>query len=186
MSVATWIIKKRKLPCILRRYAGVTKWRTELIQKIEEQDGHMLLLFGEPPTDVGQIEFVNCLAHQESQILFCKWRDNNFWVIPGGRVDPGETAEETAHRELLEETGATLENMEILCYIHCFMYNLEYWGIVYLGEIKELGSPLDLNEVSEAKLFSEFPENLSNPGPFENQGKALYRAAMRKLSEAGE
>ena len=44
------------------------------------------------------------------------------------------------------------------------MYNLEYWGIAYLGEIKELGIPLDLNEVSEAKLFSEFPENLSDPG----------------------
>ena len=64
------------------------------------------------------------------------------------------------------------------------MYNLEYWGIAYLGEIKELGSPTDLNEVSEAKLFSEFPENLSNPGPFGNQSKALYQAAMCKLSEA--
>ena len=68
----------------------------------------MFLHFGDPPEDVGQIEFVNCVAHQRDQILFCKWRDNNFWVIPGGRVDPGETAEETAHRELLEETGATL------------------------------------------------------------------------------
>ena len=70
--------------------------------------------------------------------------------------NPGETIEETAHRELLEETGATLKDLEVLCYIHCFMYNLEYWGIAYLGEIKELGSPLDLNEVSEAKLFSYF------------------------------
>lgn len=86
----------------------------------------MFLHFGDPPKDVGKIEFVNCVAHQQNRILFCKWRDNNFWVIPGGRVDPGETAEETAHRELLEETGATLENIEVLCYIHCFMYNLEY------------------------------------------------------------
>ena len=155
-----------------------------MIQKIEEQDGHMFLHFGDPPESVGKIEFVNCVAYQRDQILFCKWRDNNFWVIPGGRVDPGETAEETAHRELLEETGATLENIEVLCYIHCFMYNLEYWGMAHLGEIKELGSPLDLNEVSEAKLFSDFPENPSNPGPFGNQGKALYLAAKRKLSEA--
>lgn len=157
-----------------------------MIQKIEEQDGHMFLHFGDPPEDMGKIEFVNCLAYQQNRILFCKWRDNNFWVIPGGRVDPGETATETAHRELLEETGATFQNIEVLCYIHCFMYNLEYWGIAYLGEIKELGSPSDLNEVSEAKLFSEFPENLSNPGPFGNQGKALYQATMRKLLEAND
>ena len=104
-------------------------------------------------------------------------------MIPGGRVDPGETVKETAHRELLEETGATFQNIEVLCYIHCFMYDLEYWGIAYFGEIKELGMPSDLNEVSEAKLFSEFPENLSNPGPFGNQSRALYQAVMRKLSE---
>ena len=154
-----------------------------MIQKIEEQDGHMLLYFGEP-ADVGKIEFVNCLAHQQNQILFCKWRDNDIWTVPGGRTESGETAEEAAHRELLEETGATLKNLEILCYIHCFMYNLEYWGIAYLGEIKTLGNPTDLNEISEARLFSYFPENPSKPGPFGNQSKALYLAATRKLSEA--
>ena len=144
----------------------------------------MLLHFGEPPADVGEIEFVSCVAHQQNQILFCKWQDNDFWIIPGGRVESGETAEETAHRELLEETGATLKDIEVLCYMHCFMYNSEYWGIAYLGEIKALGTPLDLNEVSEASLFLDFPENPPKPGPFENQSKALYLAAMRKLSEA--
>ena len=155
-----------------------------MVQRIEEQDGYMLLHYGEPPANVGQIEFVNCIAHQQNRILFCKWRDENIWVVPGGRVEPGETAEETAHRELLEETGATLQNLEVLCYIHCFMYNLEYWGIAYLGEIKALGSPTDLNEVSEAKLFSSFPENPSKSGPFKNENKALYLAATNILSEA--
>ena len=144
----------------------------------------MFLYFGEPPADVGKIEFVSCLAHQENQILFCRWRDNDIWTVPGGRTESGETAEAATHRELLEETGATFKNLEVLCYIHCFMYNLEYWGIAYLGEIKTLGNPTDLNEVSEARLFSSFPENSDNPGPFGNQSKALYHAAMRKLSEA--
>ena len=143
----------------------------------------MLLHYGEPPANAGQIEFVNCIAHQQNRILFCKWRDEDIWVVPGGRVEPGETAEETAHRELLEETGATLKNLEVLCYIHCSMYNSEYWGIAYLGEIRELGNPLDLNEVSEAKLFSEFPENPSKSGPFKNENKALYLAATDILSK---
>ena len=154
-----------------------------MVQKIEEEKGHMFLHFGASPEDVGQIEFVSCLAHQQNQILLCKWRDEDIWVVPGGRVDPGETAEAAARRELLEETGATLKNIDVLCYIHCFMFNLEYWGIAYLGEIKELDSPLDLNEVSEAKLFSCFPEDTAKPGPFDNQSKALYLAAVRYLSE---
>ena len=154
-----------------------------MIQKIEEQDGHMFLYFGEPPANVGKIEFINCVAHQQNQILFCKWRDKDIWVLPSGRVESGETAEEAAHRELLEETGATLRNLEVLCYVHCFMYSLEYWGIAYWGEIEALGNPTDLNEVSEARLFSYFPENLGKPGPFENECKALYAAVMHKLSK---
>ena len=31
-----------------------------------------------------------------------KYRD---WTFPKGKVDPGETEEQTAHREVLEETG---------------------------------------------------------------------------------
>lgn len=153
-----------------------------MIQKIEEQDGSMLLYFDDPPEKAGEFVFVNCLAYQHKQILFCKWRNENIWVLPGGRIEQDEIAEETLHRELMEETGATLKNYEVLCYIHCCMFDLEYWGIAYLGEIEKLGYPTDLNEVSEAKLFSDYPKNQSKPEPFRNQGLALYHGALRRLS----
>lgn len=36
-------------------------------------------------------------------------RHNNVWLLPKGHVDPGETLEETAVREVNEETGLTVE-----------------------------------------------------------------------------
>ena len=158
-----------------------------MIQRIDEKDGHMFLYFGEPPACVGPIAFVSCLAYQGERILFCRWRETGEWVLPGGRLDPNETAEAAARRELLEETGATLKTLQVLCYIHCFMFGESYWGIAYFGEIERLGSPTDLEEVSEARLFSAFPENRSASGPFANQNRALYLAAKGKfqLAETG-
>lgn len=36
------------------------------------------------------------------------------WEVPAGVLEPGETPEACARRELLEETGATAERMELL------------------------------------------------------------------------
>lgn len=39
------------------------------------------------------------------RILLTRREDNNRWCLPGGGMDPGESAAEACERELLEETG---------------------------------------------------------------------------------
>lgn len=38
----------------------------------------------------------------------------HIWEVPAGRLDPGETPEQCARRELLEEAGATAERLDRL------------------------------------------------------------------------
>ncbi len=46
---------------------------------------------------------------RREKILLTKRRDIPVWVFPGGRVESGETPEQAAARESLEETGFEVE-----------------------------------------------------------------------------
>jgi 8-oxo-dGTP diphosphatase len=48
-------------------------------------------------------------ANDHRQVLLVKRRDVNIWALPGGGVDPGESPEEAIIREVLEETGLTVQ-----------------------------------------------------------------------------
>lgn len=45
----------------------------------------------------------------EGRVLLQKRRDVGLWGIPSGHVEPGETVEAAAKREVLEETGLHIE-----------------------------------------------------------------------------
>ena len=48
------------------------------------------------------------------QLLLMRRSDTGSWWLPGGFMEPGETLEEAARREVLEETGLALGALEFL------------------------------------------------------------------------
>lgn len=47
--------------------------------------------------------------NEQGHVLLQRRADVGFWELPGGRVDPGETVEHGAVREVLEETNLRVE-----------------------------------------------------------------------------
>lgn len=77
------------------------------------------------------------------------------WEMPGGRIEEGETPEEAAHREFLEETGFTVTLLDETI--------PEGGGLVFGGTVGEKKGERRVEEILEVKMFKELPEELSFP-----------------------
>lgn len=53
------------------------------------------------------------IFNNDGQVLMEQRSDNNCWCFPGGSIEPGEKVEEAARREVFEETGLTVNRLDI-------------------------------------------------------------------------
>jgi len=106
------------------------------------------------------------------RVLMLHRSDNDCWCFPGGAVELGEELEEAAKREVYEETGLKVENLELfgvfsgedLHYVYpngdeVYIIDVVYKTDEYYGDMK-------INEESKDRSFfniSELPKNISPP-----------------------
>lgn len=67
----------------------------------------------ELPDDL--VTSVRCITRVKDFIVLCESADSSWSAWPGGRRNPGETFEDTACREVHEETGWRLDRRSIEC-----------------------------------------------------------------------
>ncbi len=95
----------------------------------------------------------------ENRILLVRYCEDNSWGIPGGMMEIGESVDESARRELLEETGLTAKNMTLkAAIVYKEILNIVFVANEYTGELRSDGV-----ETNEAHFFSlaNLPENLN-------------------------
>ena len=77
----------------------------------------------EPLIGVGATTLV---FNDKNELLLNLRTDTNTWGIPGGSMELNETIEETAIRELKEETGISADKLELVSVLSGKDYYFEY------------------------------------------------------------
>ena len=109
--------------------------------------------------------------NEKGEILLQRKMDGR-WGIPGGFMELGESAEETARREVLEETGMQIGKMELVTVVsgaqtHTVLNNgHEYYSVTIVYATDDIrGGDLKADgiETSEVGFFNleQLPENLN-------------------------
>jgi 8-oxo-dGTP pyrophosphatase MutT (NUDIX family) len=113
---------------------------------------------------------------------------NRDWDIPGGLIDPGETPEETAVREVWEETYARVEIVELIGTQEIELFGPEPEGyrwsypinvqVYYLCRLVEL-APFEENAESLERGF--FPPEEARRVPTMVNHNGIYKEALRRV-----
>lgn len=110
--------------------------------------------------------------NEKNEVLMQLRTDYNAWGFPGGSMELGESFEETAKRELEEETGLIIDSLKLIEVLSGKDTFREYpngdklYDITAIYEVRKYHGNLRINddESKELKWFdiNELPDNLSS------------------------
>ena len=113
------------------------------------------------------------LKNEKGQILLQKRSDSGEWGTIGGAMELGESFEETAHRELMEETGLKVEKMEMKALLagkelfHEYPNGDQVHNVICVFEVSEwVGEPVINDDESLGLDFFSFSEAEKILNPF--------------------
>lgn len=125
-------------------------------------------------TEIIKLHTAGLVVIKEHKLLLAFSRNKNAWYLPGGKIDPGETAHEAIQREIKEELNIDLvpellkfyghitapaygEQTNIVMEQDCFIYDLR----------EEIQASNEIDEVAYFDLETYLKEPAQVPGVLE-------------------
>lgn len=116
---------------------------------------------------------VACFATHEDKLLWMRRKCEpgaGYWFIPTGFMELGESPEEAASRELVEETCAVVNPQNLDFYVIGSLPEISQIYLAYRGEIEDISTIQTTCESLEVELFTQDQvpwDKLAFPGVIE-------------------
>lgn len=104
--------------------------------------------------------------HEDPNKADSAFKVSNVWTMPGGKLEYGESFEEGAIREVLEETGMKLKNPKVLCINQDRNEHAHFITIgLFSKEFEGFPRVMEPDEITEWRWFdlNQLPENIYFP-----------------------
>ncbi len=114
------------------------------------------------------LKFAVIIARSNGKWVFCKHKKRDTLECPGGHREENEAIDDTAKRELVEETGAIKFSIHPLCVYSVVGKNRinetgeETFGKLYYAEIDSFEDELH-SEIEKIVLLDSLPTNWTYP-----------------------
>lgn len=110
------------------------------------------------------LKFAVIITKSNGKWVFCKHKERDTYEVPGGHREVGEHIDETAKRELYEETGAIDYVIKQICVYSVVREDegTETFGKLYFADVTEFEGQLH-SEIEKIILTDELVDNRTYP-----------------------
>lgn len=112
------------------------------------------------------LKFAVIVAKSKGKWVFCKHKERDTYECPGGHREAGENIDDTARRELYEETGAIDYSIKPICVYSVTepdnFNGVETFGKLYFADITTFETELH-SEIEKIELFDGLPKKWTYP-----------------------
>lgn len=102
---------------------------------------------------------VSGLVEKDGRVLLVKEvleSKQEYWIVPGGHVEFGESLVDAVKREMKEETNLDVEVTRLLDFKEHIVTKYDYHTVIFFFLVKSLNEDIKVpKEILEAKFFSK-------------------------------